>query len=152
MANLTSDFEELLACFRRHDVKALIIGAHAVALHAKPRYTKDFDLLVEPTSENAARIISALGEFGFGDVGLSTSDFNVPGRVTQLGVAPNRIDLATRIDGVSFDEAWASRVEAKYGSEIAFYIGFDALIANKRASGRPQDLADLASLERARRK
>ena len=151
MADPAKDFEELLASFRRHSVKSLIIGAHAVALHAKPRYTKDLDLFVEPTAENAARVIKALEDFGFDGLGLTASDFATPGQVVQLGIAPNRIDIATRIDGISFDEAWRSRVEATYGSEAAWYIGLDALLKNKRAAGRPQDLADVAALERAKR-
>lgn len=152
MVSRTSDFEELLACFHRHHVRYVIVGAHAVALHAKPRYTKDFDLLVEPAPANAQRIMAALGDFGFGEIGLTLNDFNVPGRITQLGIAPNRIDIATSIDGISFDEAWDTRVDAPFGSQPASYIGFEALVKNKRAAGRPQDIADVASLERARKK
>jgi hypothetical protein len=150
MADPTKDFEELLASFRRHKVKSLIIGAHAVAFHARPRYTKDLDLFVEPTAENAARVLKALDEFGFSGLGLTENDFSTPGQVVQLGIAPNRVDIATRIDGITFDEAWRSRVEAAYGSETAWYIGREALLKNKRAAGRPQDLADVEALERAK--
>ena len=151
MGDPTSDFEDLFASFRLHSAKALIIGAHAVAFHAKPRYTKDLDILIESTAENAARVLAALEEFGFAGLGLTADDFTTPGRIVQLGFAPNRIDIATRIDGITFDEAWSSRVESNYGSETVAYIGFDALVKNKRAAGRPQDLADVVSLERARK-
>ena len=123
-----------------------MIGAHALAFHAKPRFTKDFDLFVEPSNDNAARLLRALADFGFGDIGLRPEDFATPGRVVQLGVAPSRIDIATAIDGVSFEEAWAGRVAGTYGTQPVCYIGRDALIRNKAAAGRPQDLADLSWL------
>ena len=130
----------------RNAVKALVVGAHAVAFHAKPRFTKDFDLLVEPSEENAARIVRALEDFGFGALGLGTTDFATPGRVVQLGVAPSRIDLATSIDGLTFDEAWAGKVAGSYGQQPVWYIGRAELIRNKEAAARPQDLADLSWL------
>lgn len=148
MAESTKDFEELLALFVRTGVRAVIVGAHAVAVHAKPRYTKDLDILVEPSAANAAKIVAALEEFGFGDVGITPADFSEPGRILQLGIAPNRIDLVTSIDGVSFDEVWSGRVTARYGNVSVPYIGRAELIRNKRASGRAQDLADLDWLER----
>lgn len=147
MANPTKDFEELFAFFESHNVKAVIVGAHAVAFHAKPRYTKDLDLLLEPTEENARQVIKALGDFGFGDLGISIADLAIPGRVLQLGHPPNRIDLITSIDGITFEEVWQGRVAGQYGSANVSYIGRKDLIRNKRAAGRPQDLADLSWLE-----
>ncbi|MEA2238924.1 MAG: hypothetical protein QOC81_3648 [Thermoanaerobaculia bacterium] len=141
----SGDFTDFLAALVQHEVKALIIGAFAVAFHAKPRFTKDLDVFVEAMPENAARLIKAVDAFGFGELQLTTEDF-VPGRVTQLGFPPHRIDLVTSIDGVTFEEAWASRVAGKYGDVDVFYIGRDALVRNKAAAGRPQDLADLATL------
>jgi glycine cleavage system aminomethyltransferase T len=141
------DFEELFACFRRHRVRALIVGAHAVAFHAKPRYTKDIDVLVEPTAENAERLLAALGEFGFGGLGLTAADFTRPETVVQLGYPPSRVDLITSIGGVSFGEAWAGKVAGRYGSVEVEFIGRDELIRAKRAANRPQDQADLAWLQ-----
>lgn len=92
-------------------------------------------------------MIKALDDFGFGEVGLSEGDFSTPGIVVQLGVAPNRIDLITAIDGVTFAEAWQGRAKGKFGSQEVFYLGKVELIRNKRASGRKQDLADLEWLE-----
>src|SRR6266850_7500991 len=123
MANPTRDFEELLRFFDSRGVRALIVGAHAVAYHAKPRYTKDLDGLVEPTSENARRVLDALADYGFGELNLTMDDFSKPGRIVQLGFPPNRIDLMTTIDGVDFSEAWAGRVEGIYGSTNVFFIG-----------------------------
>jgi len=139
------DFADFLNLLVQHQVKALIIGAFAVAFHAKPRFTKDLDLFVEATPENAERLLRAIDAFGFGALGLTVNDF-VPGRVTQLGYPPNRIDLVTSIDGVTFEEAWASRVAGNYGGIEVWYIGRDALVRNKKASARPQDLVDLATL------
>ena len=128
-------------------VRAIIVGGHALAFHAKPRFTKDIDIFVEPTPANAQRLIEALDDFGFGDAGLVEGDFSTPGVVVQLGVAPNRIDLVTAIDGVSFAEAWQGRAMGRFGSQDVFYLGKAELIRNKRAAGRKQDLADLEWLE-----
>jgi hypothetical protein len=105
---------------------------------------------VEPTPENAVRVLAALEEFGFGGIGIQATDFERPGRIVQLGAPPNRVDLITSIDGVSFEEAWASKVEGRIGNQPAWFIGREALIRNKRAAARPQVLADLDLLERFR--
>ena len=143
----SKDFEELFTFLNAHHVKAIVVGGHAVAFHAKPRYTKDIDVFVERSSENATRLMAALVDFGFGDVGLSAADFEKPGKIIQLGVAPNRIDLLTSIDGVEFSRAWDGKSAGRYGEVPIFYLGKAELIANKRASGRPQDLADVSVLE-----
>ena len=143
---MTKDFEELFACLRRRNVRALVVGGYAVAFHGQPRFTKDIDVFVEPSPENADRLLAALTDFGFGGLGLTASDFASPGKIVQLGVAPNRVDLLTMIDGVTFDEAWRGRVSGHYGGEAVDYIGRAELIRNKRASGRPQDLLDIEGL------
>lgn len=144
---VTKDFEELFACLNARRVKAVVVGGYALAFHAKPRFTKDIDIFVEPTPENAHQLLLALTDFGFGDVGLTVDDFSKPGSIVQLGVAPNRVDLVTAIDGVTFAEAWNGRVSGYYGRQAVSYLGRAELIRNKRASGRAQDLADLESLE-----
>jgi nucleotidyltransferase DUF2204 len=143
----TKDFEELFACLNARNVKALIVGGYAVAFHAKPRFTKDIDLFVEPSRDNAERLLQALGDFGFGKADLSVEDFTTIGHVVQLGVAPNRVDLITAIDGVTFTEAWAGRVHGEFGPVPVCYIGKAELMRNKQASGRAQDLADLDTLQ-----
>ena len=145
--NFNKDFEELFASFNARSVKALIVGGYAFAFHAKPRYTKDLDIFIEPTAGNASSVIEALADFGFGGLGLKAADFVPPGNIIQLGVPPNRVDLITVIDGVSFEEAWAGRAAGRYGEQPVFYIGRAELIRNKRASGRPSDLGDLEALE-----
>jgi len=143
---MTKDFEELFACLRRRNVKAVVVGGYAVAFHGQPRFTKDIDVFVEPSPENAERLLAALSDFGFGGLGLTVADFATPGQIVQLGVAPNRVDLLTAIDGVTFDDAWRGRVRGHYGSEEVDYIGRAELVRNKRASGRPQDLLDIEAL------
>lgn len=144
----SNDQVEFLACLQRHGVRALLIGAHALGFHAKPRYTKDLDVLIEPSEENARRVIAAIDEFGFGALGLQAQDLSEPGRIVQLGYEPNRIDILTRIAGVTFEEAWENRVEATYAGQRVFFIGAKDLIRNKEAAARPQDLADADLLRR----
>lgn len=147
MDNPSSDFEELLAVFNANGVRAILVGGHALAFHGHPRFTKALDVFVEPSPENASRIVKSLEAFGFGAVGLTPEDFSRPGQIVQLGVAPNRIDLITLIDGVTFDEAWDGRVAGRFGREPVSYIGRREFLRNKRAAGRPQDLADIDALE-----
>lgn len=143
----TRDFDEFFASLRRHEVRFVIVGAYAVAFHAKPRYTKDIDVFVDADSVNARRLVEALEDFGFEGAALRPEDFIEPGRIVQLGFPPSRIDLMTSIDGVVFADAWDGRVEGHYGSTSVWYLGRTELIRNKRESGRPQDLLDLEWLE-----
>ena len=140
------DFRDVLALFNAHKVDYLIVGAHALAYHGAPRYTGDMDILVRPSPENAHRIFKALGEFGFGSVGLTTEDFTVPDKVIQLGVAPVRIDIVTSITGVSWEEAATGRVQGNYGDMVVYFIGRKEFIRNKQALGRKKDQADLEAL------
>lgn len=143
----SSDFEELLAAFNANGVRAIVVGGHALAFHGHPRFTKDLDVLVDPTPANAARVLAGLDAFGFGSVGLTIEDFSRTGQIVQLGVAPNRIDLLTSIDGVTFDEAWAGRAAGRFGHQPVSYLGRTEFIRNKRAAGRPQDIADIDAIE-----
>lgn len=144
--SVSKDFEELFACFNARAVRALIVGGYAFAFHAKPRYTKDLDLLVAPTAENAANLLAALTDFGFGELPLTEEDFTQPGRIIQLGHPPNRIDLLTTLKGIEFEQAWEHRAEGRFGGEKVFYLGLEELILNKRSVGRPQDRADVRVL------
>lgn len=147
MAKVNRDFEELFACLNRHGVRAVVIGAHALGFHARPRYTKDIDVFVEPSEANAGRLLAALEEFGFGGIGVELEDFSSPGKIVQLGVEPNRVDITTIVSGLSFEEAWNGRVAGAYGRTPVFYLGLEELKRNKRATGRTQDLADLEVLD-----
>lgn len=143
---INRDFLDLLTLFDAERVEYLIVGGYAVAHHGHPRTTGDIDLFVRPSDENAQRILVALDRFGFGSLAIERSDFNRPGRVLQLGYPPCRIDLVTSIDGLSFDEAAAEPSMGQYGPLTVPFIGRRQLLLNKRASGRPQDLADLDAL------
>jgi len=145
--NVSRDFEELFAFFNVRKVRALIVGGYAFAYHARPRYTKDIDVWIGATPDNAQRLLEALHDFGFGSLGLTIEDFTKPGQIVQLGFPPNRIDLLTSIKGVTFEEAWEARIEDLFGATRVYYLGRDDLIRSKRAAGRLQDQADVAILE-----
>jgi len=117
-----------------------------VAYHGYPRATGDIDLFVEVSQENARKLIAVLGEFGFAGLGLTETDFLVPGSIIQLGYPPNRIDLVTSISGVTFAYAWERRIGCHVEGLTMFVVDKQTLKANKAASGRPKDLADLDAL------
>jgi len=146
------DFEELLAEFNARNVRYLIGGAHALAAHARPRASKDLDIYIEPTKANATRALAALRGFFRGRAPryVSVSALLDPNAIIQLGVAPVRIDLLSHLATVSFSDAWSRRLVAKFGNVPANYIGIDDLIAEKTHFARPQDIADLSSLVRAK--
>jgi len=144
---LQKDFKEFIESLNSNGVDYVIVGAFALAYHGWPRYTKDLDLFVRPTPDNAARIVRALRDFGFGSLGLAAEDFTQDYRAIQLGFEPNRIDVLTALTGVSFDEAWEGRVPAVLDGIPVHFISRELLIRNKRACGRPEDLADLSRLE-----
>jgi hypothetical protein len=108
---LSQDFKEFIELLNKHNVRYLIIGGYAVALHGHPRYTKDLDIWIEMEPANADRLIDALTDFGFGSVGLSQNDFVTPDQVIQLGYPPNRIDLITTPDGIDFETCYKSKLE-----------------------------------------
>ncbi|MCO4099792.1 MAG: nucleotidyltransferase family protein [Gemmatimonas sp.] len=144
---LDADLRELLALLIANQVEFLVAGGHAVAFHGYPRFTEDLDLYVRPSPENAARVMAALQTLGFGNVGIAAEDFVADDRVIQLGRAPNRVDLLTRLWGIDFDGAWARRVTGTLDEIPVSMLSKTDLIRNKRATARPQDLADAAALE-----
>ena len=146
------DYEEFVESLNASGAKYLIIGAHAVAFHARPRATKDFDVFIESTPDNVERVLVAIRDFLGSDLGLTTEDLATPGRIVQLGVAPSRIDLLSRLASRrDFAAAWESRVDAKFGDVDAHYLSLDDLIEEKESADRDQDRADLRSLRRVRR-
>ena len=144
---LDADLRALLALLTEHRVEYLVAGGHAVAFHGYPRFTEDLDLYVRAEPENASRVVAALEAFGFGSLGLTVADFVADDRVVQLGRAPNRVDFLTRLWGVDFEGAWSRRVGGELGDVAVWILSRSDLIKNKRATGRPQDLADAAALE-----
>jgi len=144
---MNRDFAEMLRALAAESVEFLVVGAYAVAGHGIPRATGDIDLWVRPTADNAARLWRALERFGAPRSRLTPDSFTQPDVVYQIGLPPNRIDVLTTIDGVEFDEAWAEKVPCVV-SGIAFdMLSLRHLVQNKRATGRPQDLADVARLQ-----
>jgi hypothetical protein len=125
----------------------LVVGAHAMATYGPVRATGDFDIWVRPTKENAAKVWAALEQFGAPRRRLTIDDLHTPDNVYQIGVAPNRIDFLTSITGVEFDEAWQNRKHTQINGISVSIIGREQLLKNKRATGRPKDLADAAWLE-----
>jgi predicted nucleotidyltransferase len=147
------DYEEFVESLNENGARYLIIGAHAVAFHARPRATKDLDLFIEPTPDNAERVLAAIRSFLGSDLGLTTEDLITPGSIVQLGVAPSRIDLLSRLAGhPDFESVWRSRIDARFGDVEAHYLSLDDLIQEKQSAGRDQDRADLRSLHRVRAK
>ena len=144
---LSNGLREFLESLNSRGVDYVVVGAHSLAFHARPRYTGDLDILVRATHENALKIVDLLNQFGFADTGFKESDFTESGQLIQLGRPPNRIDLLTSISGVPSDEAFATRIPAELDGIPVFVLSKNALIRNKRAVGRPQDLADLDTLE-----
>jgi Nucleotidyl transferase of unknown function (DUF2204) len=143
---LPEDWRVFIESLNSHEVEYVVVGAVALAHHGHPRSTGDLDVLVGNSPENAQRLEEALERFGLASLGLKAADFTGSYRVIQLGVPPNRIDVLTSITGVSFEEAWAGRAKVMVGETPVNFIGREALILNKRRTGRAQDKADLEAL------
>ncbi len=143
---LLSDLKEFLRLLDDHHVEYLLIGGYAVSYHGYPRSTADMDIWIAMNSENAQRIMAALEVFGFGGTGMTPDLFLLPDQITRMGIPPLRIEILTTISGLDFNEAYAERVvDAIDGISISV-ISRKHLEINKRASGRPKDLADLDNL------
>lgn len=143
---LTQDFREFVELLNKYEVRYLIVGGYAVAFHGHPRYTKDLDVWLEPTPENANRLLAALNEFGFGSLGLTVEDFIHPGWVVQLGRPPNRIDLLTSVQALEFAICIRRKESLPVSGVDVPFVNREDLITNKRAVGRFQDLADIQQL------
>lgn len=144
--DLAPDFSEFCALLNAHRVEFVIVGAHALALHRVPRFTGDLDVLVRPTEENGRRLLRAIAAFGFPTAALTPGDAVDGRRIIEMGVAPVQILVMSEISGVNWDEVWRGRQVEPIGSEEVAFIGRDEFLRNKRAAGRPKDLADLDAL------
>lgn len=144
---LTADFEDFLNLLNARQVRYVVAGGFAVAAHGTPRYTKDLDIWLEVSPENAERLVRALHDFGMASLGLEAEDFLERDVVVQLGYEPNRIDLLTGLSGVEFAAAYPRRLILQLGHVEVPFLGREDLIANKRALGRARDLADIEELE-----
>lgn len=144
--NLPPEWKELIGYLCARRVRFLVVGAHALAIHGRPRATGDLDVLVEPTATNAARLGLALADFGFIALAQEAEKFAVPDRMATLGREPLRIDIMTSISGVTFAAAWRGRTRARAGKHLIGFLGRKEFLRNKKASGRPKDLLDVALL------
>jgi len=144
---LNPDFRDMLSAFVGEEAEFLVVGAYALSVHGVPRATGDLDCWIHRTRENATRVLQALRQFGAPTDDLTISDLLTADLVLQIGVEPNRIDILTSIDGVEFDDAWRERLIAQIEGLPVPILGRQHLLANKRAVGRPRDLADVAMLE-----
>ncbi len=145
---MNRDFAEILRELSAAGADFLIVGAHALAAHGHVRATKDLDLFIRPSPENAERVWRALAAFGAPLDALTMEDLTSTGTVFQIGVDPVRIDVLTSIDGLGFEEAWQHRIVLEVGGSPLPFLSREDLITNKRASGRPQDLVDADALEK----
>jgi len=141
------DFRDMLSALCDAGADFLVVGAYALAAHGFPRATGDLDIGVRPTPENAGRVWTALRQFGAPMSRISVDDFHTPDIVYQIGVAPRRIDILTSVTGLTFDGAWLNRRTVQIEGLSVGFLGRSDLVENKRATGRPQDLADVAWLE-----
>ena len=143
---LNQDFKEFLQLLNDNEVRYLVVGGYAVALHGYPRYTKDIDIWIDSVEPNATKLVQAIDQFGFGSLGLKANDFLTPDTIIQMGIAPNRIDILTSIPGVDFATCFESRLIIPVEDVMLNLISLEDLRKNKKASGRLQDLADLERL------
>ena len=150
LENLNDDFRDLLILFSDSGVEFVVVGAFALAFHGAPRASGDIDVFVRASPQNAPRVFEALNRFGapLDAHGVQLDEFAQPGAVYQIGLPPRRIDVLTEISGVTFDEAWSSRVETEVAGRLVHVIGREAFLKNKTAAGRPKDLADVARLSK----
>ncbi len=139
------DFDDFVAALNSNHVQYMIVGSFALAFHGCPRATGDIDFWIRPTSSNAKALLSALHDFGFGQLDISEDDV-LSGNIIQLGFPPVRIDLISKLTGLTAEQVWQSRKKGKFGQHDVYYIDRENYIKNKRAVGRYKDLADLEAL------
>ncbi|MEX2565885.1 MAG: hypothetical protein WD431_08085 [Cyclobacteriaceae bacterium] len=143
-----ADFIDFIKLLNLHKVEYMVIGAHALAFHGRPRHTGDLDIWIKPTNDNASKLIIVLNDFGFGSLNITEQDFLKNNHVIQLGYPPLRIDILNTISGVEFDEAYQNKVEGKIDGLNVNFINVNEFIKNKEATGRQKDLGDIESLKK----
>jgi predicted nucleotidyltransferase len=145
---LPEDFRDLLIELADNGAEFVLVGGHAVAFHGHPRATKDMDVLIRANSSNAEKVYRALAAFGapLQSFEVQAKDFATYDGILQIGLPPRRVDILNRADGVNFDEAVADGSAFTLEGRRIPVIGRAALIKNKRAAGRAQDIADVEAL------
>jgi hypothetical protein len=143
----SQDFKEFVELLIKNKVEYLIVGGYAVGVHGHPRYTGDLDIWLNPSEENATKILLCINEFGFSSFNLKIEDLTKEGNVIQLGYPPLRIDLLNKIDGVEFNNCYKNKIIVNIDDILVNFIGYDDLIKNKKETGRHKDLDDLENLK-----
>ena len=144
---MNPDFVDLLRAFGDADVRFMIVGAYALAVHGRPRATGDLDIWVDATPQNAPRVMQALAAFGAPLAEIAEADFARPGVVYQIGVPPGRIDILTELTGLTFEQAWPDRIQRPFGEIEVDFIDRASFMRNKRATGRLKDLSDIEGMD-----
>lgn len=148
---LASDFEDFIKLLNKYGVEYLVVGGYAMAFHGRPRFTGDLNIWINISESNAEKMLVVLSEFRFSSLGYRKEDFLKENIINQIGHPPLRIDILTSIDGVTFSEAFGYKRIIDIDSISVAFIGFNQLIANKKASNRPQDIVDIASLQKGKK-
>ena len=147
---LNKDFKEFIKLLNSKNVEYLIVGGYALAAHGHPRSTGDIDIWIDPADKNISLVLVALQKFGFGELGITAADLSAPNSVLQLGYPPARIDLLSSIDGVRFADCYAKRIVMRIDEVDLPVIGVADFRANKLATGRLKDLADVEALDQGK--
>jgi len=149
--NIHVDFEEFLKFLNEEGAEFVVVGGYAVAFHGYVRATNDMDLFFRATEINIVRIRKALKKFGLPTTAKQAKEFANPGKIIRMGIPPVRLEMINNISGLSFGDVWRHRISGEYGTVAINYISFEDLLKNKKASGRPKDLADFDELGGNRR-
>jgi predicted nucleotidyltransferase len=147
---INSDFKDLLQLLGDGGVRFLVVGGYAVMKYSEPYHTKDLDIWIEPTQENANRVLEVLRRFGAPRHQVTVDDLTNPDLIYQIGVEPVRVDIMGSVSGLKFEDAWEHRVETDYGGVVAPVLSLDDIIAAKRATGRAKDRIQARELLRAK--
>ncbi|MBX3291090.1 MAG: nucleotidyltransferase [Acidobacteria bacterium] len=145
---MNSDFRDLLQIFAAYKVRYLIIGGYAVSKHSEPRYTKDLDIWIDNSIENAELVYSALKAFGAPMSDVTVNDLTTPSMVYQIGIEPTRVDIIMGLAEMDFDNCWKRRESVSIGEIPMNFISLSDLIETKDLAGRPQDIIDADNLRR----
>ncbi len=144
--NIQNDFEEFLRLLVKHKVKFVLVGGYAVAFHGYVRTTKDMDIFFCDSDDNIEKIINTLRDFSINTDNTLKKELQEPGSIIRMGIPPVMIEMINRLSGISFSEVWEHRIAGKYGDISVNYISYKNLLINKKAAGRPKDLADVDEL------
>ena len=149
---INSNFKDLLRLLNGARVRYLVVGGYAVMKYTEPYSTKDLDIWIEATADNAALALDTLRAFGAPTKGVTIADFLDPELIYQIGVEPVRVDVMSHVPGLDFAEAWEHRSEAHFDDVPAPMLSLDDLIRAKQAAGRPKDRLQARQLAKAKAK